>query len=173
MSKLKVYGWRGHRAECPTAPNGSHQTREIMAANSVAEVLRATGMSRNTWNNDGGETGNPMEIAVAMANPGNVYWKPYNDHASTGTWTGPKGAPTIEPMTRTRLWLSSLPAGHTNHMEQAAAALLAAVDATLAIHADDGNGGCLECIDPDTNTPYRFGHCPIAQAIETHTRNLP
>lgn len=172
MSKLKVYGWRSHRAECPPAPNGSHQTREIMAANSVAEVLRATGMTRSTWNSEGlGETGNPMEIAVAMADPGNIYWKPYNDN--NDTWTGPPGAPTIEPMTRTRLRLG-LAAESTNWAEQAAASLLAAVDATLALHVEvPGFRGCNGCHSDDDAGYIALEDCPTRQAITNHTRNLP
>jgi hypothetical protein len=33
---LKVYGYRGWRDECPPAPNGSKQTREIVAAKMLA-----------------------------------------------------------------------------------------------------------------------------------------
>ena len=70
--ELKVYGWRSFRMECPPAPNGSRQTREIIAAHSVAEVCRLTGVRRSEVS----ETGNEEEVRVAMKDPGVVFWRP-------------------------------------------------------------------------------------------------
>jgi hypothetical protein len=77
--KLKVYGWGGHR------PNtGTHhgQTREIVAARSMAHAARLSGhhSPRQMWCIT--ETGNPIEIAVAMnyATRGCVCWKPLDNH---------------------------------------------------------------------------------------------
>lgn len=74
--QLKVYGWTYSRAACPPAANSSHQTREIMAAHSVAEVLRVAGISRRDFEWNGCETGNSAEVTLALANPGIVFWRP-------------------------------------------------------------------------------------------------
>lgn len=79
-NKLKVYGWTHYRVECRAAANGSRQTREVMAAKSVAEVMRATGLSRKYLTTYGGETGNQTELATALAAPGVVFWRPLNDY---------------------------------------------------------------------------------------------
>lgn len=88
MSKaLKTYGWQGNRFECPPAPNGGQQTREIVAATSAAAAARAAGLQRASqlWNL--GVTGNADEIALAQASPGTVYWQPLvSGRPSTG-WT--------------------------------------------------------------------------------------
>jgi hypothetical protein len=76
--QLKVYGWNGYRAECPSANNGSHQTREIVAAHSVAEVLRIAGISRREFEWNGDETGNTTETTLALTYPGTIFWKPLN-----------------------------------------------------------------------------------------------
>jgi hypothetical protein len=73
--KLRVYGWRGSRSECPPAVNGSHQTREICAAPSRAAALRAAGDHRPAVS-EICTTGNPFELIVARANPGVVLWRP-------------------------------------------------------------------------------------------------
>ena len=86
MKPLIVYGWLGYRIDCPPALNGSRQTREIMAARSISEVNRATGLSRNYLSNYAGETGNANEIEVAMSEPGVVFWKPL-DYRPEGGWT--------------------------------------------------------------------------------------
>lgn len=88
--RLKVYGWTGHRFECPPAPNGSHQTREIVAASSVAEVMRLSGRRRSGLFNIC-ETGNDEEIATAMAEPGVVFWRGINDWR--GPWTRTEPTP--------------------------------------------------------------------------------
>ena len=75
---LKVYRWTGARRECPRAPNGSRQTRELCAAHSKAELARIVGVksshSPELWNLS--ETGNDGDIAIAMAEPGVVFWRP-------------------------------------------------------------------------------------------------
>lgn len=87
---VKVYGWYGHRRECPPAANGSRQTREIVAASSIAGAMRLTGERRsNLW--DICETGNQHEIETAMAEPGVVFWKPLYNYKSGG-WTAVRPA---------------------------------------------------------------------------------
>lgn len=75
----KVYGWVGHRYE---AGNTHNQTREIVAARSMAEAARLSGhrSPRQMWNLS--ETGNAVEIAVAMNHQtrGCVCWKPLDNH---------------------------------------------------------------------------------------------
>jgi len=72
--KIRVYGWQSFRREAVPAPNGSRQTREIVVARSVAEVMRITGMTRTAFGYAGGETGNQKEIDQAMTEPGAVFW---------------------------------------------------------------------------------------------------
>ena len=76
--KLKVYGWIGWRREAGTRPN-NQQTREIVAATSMAEVGRIIGTPHRQLFNLG-ETGNPRELEVALAEPGVVFWRPLDDH---------------------------------------------------------------------------------------------
>ena len=73
--KLKVYGWTGRRHEA-NAPH--HQTREIMAATSIAEIVRLLGCRRSDLFNVC-ETGNAIEIATAMTEPGINFWKELDD----------------------------------------------------------------------------------------------
>lgn len=68
--KLKVYGWQGWRRE---APGQHHQTREICAARSMAEVQRITSKKRSELFNLN-ETGNAQELETALATPGVVLW---------------------------------------------------------------------------------------------------
>jgi len=75
---IKVYGWQGWQPSLPPKRNGTQQSREIMAAKSVAEVLRATGMSRHEFNTYASETGNEAELALALACPGVVFFQPLN-----------------------------------------------------------------------------------------------
>lgn len=82
--RLKVYGWRDFRRECPPAPNGSRQTREIMAARSKAEVKRMfprVPMSEIT------ETGNKLEVTTALAKPGAVFWRSLNCYSDKQPFT--------------------------------------------------------------------------------------
>jgi acetylornithine/succinyldiaminopimelate/putrescine aminotransferase len=79
--ELKVYGWRNWRHG--TTFHG--QTREVMAARSVAEVLRTAGITRATWNHGGSITANVAEVALAMSKPGTVFWQSSKDR--NGPWT--------------------------------------------------------------------------------------
>lgn len=71
---LKVYGFTKWRAAAIPALNGNRQTRNIVAAHSIAEVMRLADMSRNDYNLSGSETGNADEVVVAMSEPGVVFW---------------------------------------------------------------------------------------------------
>ncbi|ULD38853.1 hypothetical protein [Rhodococcus qingshengii] len=75
---LKVYGWRGFR-------DGT-QSREVIAAESIADVLRRAGITRADWKWSGGETRNPEEVAIATANPGTVFWHPLDEHPTDRAW---------------------------------------------------------------------------------------
>ena len=85
MRKLKVYGWQSFRPECRSDNNGNHQTREIVAAPSMAAVARIVGVKypRQLFNLC--ETGNPKEHRIAMSEPGVVFWKPISDYHAE--WT--------------------------------------------------------------------------------------
>ena len=68
---VKVYGYTAW------APYGNNrQGRHIVAAKSVSEVLRITGLTRYQFNNLGFETGNEEEILQAMSEPGTVFVRP-------------------------------------------------------------------------------------------------
>lgn len=78
--KLKVYGWTNpHRAECPPAPNGSRETREVVAATSKAEARRLGSKIPLSEINQAGAL---TEINLAMASPGVVFWRPATRHGS-------------------------------------------------------------------------------------------
>lgn len=81
--KLRVFGFTGFRPECPPEPNGSTQTREIIAAHSWAEVQRITEARMSDLRHSGCETGNEEEISVAMTEPGIVFWCPLGDSYRT------------------------------------------------------------------------------------------
>jgi hypothetical protein len=66
---LLVYAWTDHRP-------GHGQVRAIMAAHSIAEVLRTAHMSRREWENYGTRTGNETEQQMAFAKPHTVLWQP-------------------------------------------------------------------------------------------------
>jgi hypothetical protein len=73
--KLKVYGWQGfHRG----APGVHKQVRFIVAASSQAAAARSAGYKRPSQMFCLGETGNPKEIEIAMAEVGVVFWAPRN-----------------------------------------------------------------------------------------------
>lgn len=82
--QLKVYGWIGWRNECPPAANGNHQTREVVAARSMAEVGRIVGESPRRL--DMSETGNQGELTVALSAPGTVFWHPLDERAVDREW---------------------------------------------------------------------------------------
>lgn len=69
-----VWGWSGFRRECPPAPNGSRQTREICCAPSMAAAARAVGKKRASELSNICETFNETEVALARAKPGVVFW---------------------------------------------------------------------------------------------------
>lgn len=72
--KLKVYGFLASHPDAIYGPNGSQQTRNVVAAHSVDEVLRLANITRSHYNWSGATTGNPREIAIAMTEPGVVFW---------------------------------------------------------------------------------------------------
>lgn len=79
-----MYGWPGWRQKSPTAPNGSRQTREIVAARSWAEASRAYGQRIDR--NFASTTGNEGEIAQAMSAPGVVFWHPLHPYTPKPEW---------------------------------------------------------------------------------------
>ena len=76
MRKLKVYGWQSFRVECSSR---SKQTREIVAASSKIEAVRLSGRTRLSELFNLCETGNKIELEVALSNPGQVFWCPLNE----------------------------------------------------------------------------------------------
>lgn len=88
MKRLKVYGFMGYRKECPPAANGNRQTREIVACTAWTTAAQLSGSSLNHIRTYGAITGNPAEVAVAMANPGVVFWTPsHSRHGLDVVWT--------------------------------------------------------------------------------------
>lgn len=86
MAKLTVYGWQGWRS-----PAG--QTREIVAAHSMAEAARLSGYKRPSQMFNLCETGNEREIAQAMSSPGTVFWCRIDDsYRSNLEWRREDGA---------------------------------------------------------------------------------
>lgn len=79
---LKVYGWTGYDPQNVEGHN--KQTREIVAAHSIAEVTRIADITRYEFNTYGSETGNSEEIALAMSDPGVVFFRGINDR--NGNW---------------------------------------------------------------------------------------
>ncbi len=76
MRPLKVFSWQSFRAECPPAPNGNLQTREIIAARSKAEAVRIAGKKYPYELFNLGETGNHLELELALSKPGIIFWTP-------------------------------------------------------------------------------------------------
>jgi len=82
---LKVFAWQGLRRECPPGPNGGRFTREIVAATSKADAARKAGAfsrsGRPAPNSlfNLSETGNDLEIARAMSEPGVIFWCPLDE----------------------------------------------------------------------------------------------
>ena len=79
---MRVYGWYGNRRGCTGLP--SDQTREIVAARSMAAVARIVGCGDPRRLHCLCETGNEEETAVATAKPGVVHWRPFA--LNTGGW---------------------------------------------------------------------------------------
>lgn len=94
VRKLKVYGWVGERPrEFQLPPNGNPQTREICAATSKAKVARIVGVRgpHALWNL--GDTLNDEECAIALAEPGVVFWCPLGEsYRRDRTWRRAEGA---------------------------------------------------------------------------------
>lgn len=83
-ARLKIYGWTGFRHDAGTRL----QTREILAATSIAAVRRIAGITAADWRWSGCETGNAIEVTIATARPGVVFWKPLDFRSEDGTgWT--------------------------------------------------------------------------------------
>ena len=91
---LKVYGWGGCRSGV--------QTREIVAARSMAEAARLSGhrSPREMWNMC--ETGNAIEIAIAMYYHarGCVCWRPLDEYDPLAWKRDPLRAPGTNPAAR-------------------------------------------------------------------------
>ena len=84
---LKVYGFIKNRFESERSPNGSAQTRNVVAAHSVAEVLRLASITRAEYNWNGCVTGNADEIEIALSEPGVVFWtQPDERHRDASVW---------------------------------------------------------------------------------------
>jgi hypothetical protein len=83
--KLKVFGWIGWRTGVVVHPHApwNHQTYEIVAAQSQAEVGRIVGEDPRRLHNLS-ETSNAEAVVQALAEPGVVFWRGLNDRA--GVW---------------------------------------------------------------------------------------
>lgn len=88
VRKHKVYGWNGYRADCPSALNGSQQTREICAATSVKKLCEILGCTKSELLCLS-ETGNELEVQIAMKEPGVVFWRSNSiiGKATAESWT--------------------------------------------------------------------------------------
>lgn len=78
--RLRVYGWQSTRRE---ATGWHKQTREIVAAHSLAEVARIVGVKSPASLFNLSETTNQIELKVAGSKPGVIFWKssaPYNEN---------------------------------------------------------------------------------------------
>ena len=73
-----VYGWLGYRLE---SDGHRGQTREIVAAHSKSDAARRAGYKYPSQMFNLAETGNAVEIAVAMncKTRGHVCWKPIRE----------------------------------------------------------------------------------------------
>lgn len=71
MGKLQVYGWVSFR--------GRTQSREVVAAHSLAEVARIAGYKRPSQLFNLEDTGNGPEIAAALSEPGVIFWHPLDE----------------------------------------------------------------------------------------------
>ena len=93
---LRVYGYQGNRAEPMESNPLVRQSREIVAAKSRADARRKF-LSSGLWGatdhdmkNFGCWTGNPEELACALAKPGTVFFR--NLNALPGSpWTEAPG----------------------------------------------------------------------------------
>lgn len=81
---LKVFGYTGYRMKALTKRNAHGQTDEVIAAASKAEAHRKSGLARSAFDRTVHEVIKPQEVAMAMASPGTVFWRPLNPFARTG-----------------------------------------------------------------------------------------
>lgn len=82
--QLKVYSWIYYRHELPARPNGNKQSREVVAAHSVAEVLRLAGITRSEYNWNGGPHASPFATKLALSEPGTVFYTSLDDRDDSG-----------------------------------------------------------------------------------------
>lgn len=95
-NQLKVFSWIGRRTGVTVNPDApwNHQTREVVAARSKAEVGRIVGQDpRNLFNL--GETGNKESVDLALSKPGVVFWRGLDDRA--GEWKQNRPTGTVTP----------------------------------------------------------------------------
>lgn len=96
--KLKVYGITAH-ISAPLTPEmlGSaphvRQAHAVVAAPSKKAAAEALGINMYEFNHSGGETGNDESIAVALAEPGTVFYQSMNSRR--GNWYRGDGTPFI------------------------------------------------------------------------------
>lgn len=83
--ELKVHGFTAMNPHTEGKVKGA-QIRIIVAAHSVAEVMRITGHSRADYNWTGAVTANEDEVAQAMAEPGVAYFQTLNAPRSDQRW---------------------------------------------------------------------------------------
>ena len=86
MKPLQVWGCTKHGRRGYTPINSwDRQTREIVAARSRAAAARAFGMEDRHLKDYGNVTSNAIECAVALAEPGVVFWRPLDQYKAP--WT--------------------------------------------------------------------------------------
>jgi hypothetical protein len=91
----KVYGWSGFRSECPPRPNGSRQTREIVAGRSKFAIRESFGSTNKPIASEICETGNDVELALSTAEVGRVFWQPLGARKDE-PWTRAEFIPNIK-----------------------------------------------------------------------------
>ena len=78
---LKVWGAHSYVGRGPVhaalvargLPEHVVQCRIIVSAPSEAAAMRAMGLTRSEWQHSGCETGNAVEVALGLAQPGQVF----------------------------------------------------------------------------------------------------
>ncbi len=75
--KIHVYTWEGNL--------GRKGSREVVAAHSIAEALRCADVARKSALFNFAETQYSEYVAIAMTDPGAVFWRPID--ARTDGWT--------------------------------------------------------------------------------------
>ena len=88
---LKVFEWHSMKS----GGDGRRVwTREIMAAASIAEVLRETGLRRGDFDYRGRVTNNQVDCEWALAHPHQAFWRPEDMRATDPVPWHPFGAST-------------------------------------------------------------------------------